>query len=64
MSTRDEIFSGTKEIDQKLDFNHDSLSVYLKSTIGSSIEIIEIKQFKIYPEAKPSNPSEKLIAFI
>ena len=33
MSTRDEIFSGTKEIDQKLDFNHKSLSVYLKSTI-------------------------------
>ena len=46
MSTRDEIFSGTKEIDQKLDFNHNSLSVYLKSTIGSSTEILEIKQFK------------------
>ena len=46
MNTRDEIFSGTKEIDQKLDFDHGSLSVYLKNIIGSSTEISEIKQFK------------------
>ena len=46
MNTRDEIFSGTKEIDQKLDFDHDSLNSYLKDTVGSSVQIRDIKQFK------------------
>ena len=46
MNTRDEIFSGTKEIDQKLDFDHNSLNDYLKKTIGSNIQIKEVKQFK------------------
>ncbi len=46
MNTRDEIFSGTKEIDQKLDFDHDSLNNYLKDTVGSSVKIQDIKQFK------------------
>ncbi len=46
MNTRDEIFSGTKEIDQKLDFDHDSLNSYLKDTVGSSVQIQDIKQFK------------------
>jgi len=46
MSTRDQVFSGTKEIDQKLDFDHDSLNNYLKDTLGSSIQIQDIKQFK------------------
>ena len=46
MNTRDEIFSGTKEIDQKLDFDHNSLNDYLKNTVGSNIQIKEVKQFK------------------
>jgi len=46
MNTRDKIFSGTKEIDQKLDFDHNSLNDYLKNAIGSNIQIKEIKQFK------------------
>ena len=46
MNTRDEIFSGTKEIDQKLDFDHNSLNDYLKNTIRSNIQIKEVKQFK------------------
>ena len=47
MNTRDEIFRGTKEIDQKLDFDHDSLNHYLKDTVGSSIQIQDIKQFML-----------------
>ena len=46
MNTRDEIFSGTKEIDQKLDFDHGSLYKYLKNTVGSSVQVQDIKQFK------------------
>ena len=30
MTTRDEIFSGTKEVDEKLVFNSDNLNDYLK----------------------------------
>ena len=40
MNTRDEIFSGTKEIDQKLDFDHSSLNNYLKKAIGSNTNCI------------------------
>jgi len=46
MNTRDEIFSGTKEIDQKLDFDHNTLNEYIKSIIGNNVNIEEIKQFK------------------
>ena len=46
MNTRDQAFTGTKEIDEKLDFNHNSLNNYLKDIIGNSLNILEIKQFK------------------
>ena len=46
MTTRDEIFSGTKEVDEKLVFNSDNLNDYLKKIIGSDFDIISIKQFK------------------
>ena len=39
MNTRDEMFSGTKEIDQKLDFDHSSLNNYLKI-------LVQIQKFK------------------
>ena len=37
MTTRDEIFSGTKEVDEKLVFNSDNLNDYLKKIIGRVI---------------------------
>ncbi len=46
MTTRDEIFSGTKEVDEKLVFNSDNLNDYLKKIIGSEFDIVSIKQFK------------------
>ena len=46
MTTRDEIFSGTKEVDEKLVFNSDNLNDYLKKIIGSEFDIVNIKQFK------------------
>ncbi len=46
MTTRDEIFSGTKEVDEKLVFNSGNLNDYLKKVIGSEFDIVSIKQFK------------------
>ena len=46
MTTRDEIFSGTKEVDEKLVFNSGNLNDYLKKIIGSEFDIVSIKQFK------------------
>ena len=46
MTTRDEIFSGTKEVDEKLVFNSDNLNDYLKKIIGNEFDIVSIKQFK------------------
>ena len=46
MTTRDEIFSGTKEVDEKLVFNSDNLNDYIKKIIGNEFDIVSIKQFK------------------
>ena len=46
MTSRDEIFSGTKEVDEKLVFNSGNLNDYLKKVIGSEFDIASIKQFK------------------
>ena len=39
MTTRDEIFSGTKEVDEKLVFNSSNLNDYLKKVFGSEFDL-------------------------
>ena len=46
MTDRNEMFSGTKQVDDKLKINKDSLNEYLKILIGNNIQISQVKQFK------------------
>ena len=42
MTDRNEIFSGTKQVDDKLKINKDSLTDYLKKLIGNNIQILSL----------------------
>ena len=57
MNTRDHIFSGTKEVDEKLSINQSNLEEYLKNIFGNKMSINEIKQFK----GGQSNPTYMII---
>ena len=57
MNTRDQIFSGTKEVDEKLSINQLNLEDYLKKIFGNETSIHEIKQFK----GGQSNPTYMII---
>lgn len=46
MKTRDQLFSGTKEVDEKLLIDISSLEEYLKIIFGNEISINEFKQFR------------------
>ena len=46
MTSRDDIFSGTKDVDEKLKFSDANLNQYLKDIIGSDFNIVSVKQFK------------------
>ena len=46
MTSRDDIFSGTKDVDEKLKFSSANLNQYLKDIIGSDFNIVSVKQFK------------------
>ena len=46
MTDRNEIFSGTKKVDDKLKINKESLNDYLKKLIGNNIQISDITHFK------------------
>ena len=39
MNTRDHIFSGTKEVDEKLSINQSNLEEYLKNIFGDKMSI-------------------------
>ena len=46
MTDRDQIFSGVKEVDEKLQIDKNSLNDFLKNLLGNKIIINDIKQFK------------------
>ena len=46
MTDRDQIFSGVKEVDEKLQIDKNSLNDFLKNLLGNTIIINDIKQFK------------------
>ena len=46
MITRDEIYSGTKSVDEKLKIDNDNLEQYLKNLFGNDTILKDIKQFK------------------
>ena len=46
MITRDEIYSGTKNVDEKLKIDNDNLEQYLKNLFGNDTILKDIKQFK------------------
>ena len=46
MTDRDQIFSGVKEVDEKLQIDENSLNDFLKNLLGNKIIINDIKQFK------------------
>ena len=46
MTDRNEIFSGTKQVDDKLKIDKESLNDYLKKLMGNNIQISDITQFK------------------
>ena len=46
MTNRDQIFSGVKEVDEKLQIDKSSLNNFLKNLLGNKIIINDIKQFK------------------
>ena len=46
MTDRDQLFSGVKEVDEKLQIDKNSLNDFLKNLLGNKIIINDIKQFK------------------